>query len=224
LRIIHHATGDKRIPAVWDNVTHHLFDAMIIGPDGRDHLAWNIQLKEGPGKKLEAVGHTIRPISLPGYPNLLEPMRKYADRTQDPVFLDKIARLETTLASYVFSDGTLPSSLDAQTPLMQVVPSALLPEFWLYLARRLGHNLQQPVIAPRAFVTRSYQEITWKEDEWAWTLESGGKPLYAGIKLNPGAVFIGEEKPANLPPKAFAGEPVLEQVVLGRTGADGGIG
>jgi hypothetical protein len=212
LRVIGRATGDKRIAPVCDNVTRHLFDAVVKGPDGLDHLGWNIELAGE--KKLAVVGCSAQPISLPGYPGLLEPMRDYAEKTGESELLDQVASLESTLAAYVFSDGTLPSSLDRRQPIMQVVPSSLLPEFWSYLARRLGKNLQRPLLALRPSVRRRFENVIWEESSSAWRLTKDHALQFTGIKSNPGAVFIGAEPSANFPTRAFSDEPVWEEVSL----------
>ncbi len=165
-------------------------------------------------------GRALRPISLPGYPGLLDPMRDYAMRTGEPRLLEQVSRLESTLAGYVFTDGTIPSAIDPAMPLMQVVPSALLPEFWAYLARRLERALKPPRIAPRIAVRRSFGKISWTESAAAWWLTDDGAPLFTGIKSNPGAVFAGAEGPINLPPDAFPDDVALEEVrfTSGRAG------
>jgi hypothetical protein len=189
LQIILDYTGDPRLEGIIDNVSSHLFDAMITGKDGRTHLAWGANVEEGVLK-----GWTHGPIPMPAYPVLLPWMTRHLEKFPDKKKAGLLAELEQTLAGYVFSDGTIPTALQTENPILSVVPGSEILPFWSFLIERLDCNLKSPDLTKFVSTHRSIGDLTWKSGARAWSLERDGEPLFTGFKPNPSGIAIGTEK------------------------------
>lgn len=187
LGVIHGATGDERLPAVADNVTRHLFDALHTGPDHLTHIAWGATTL--PGERTRIAGWHEQPYSFAAYPELIRVMGDYLRRNPDPALEARLADLEHTLAAYVFSDGTIPYALGGD-PLFAIAGNSLT--LWSFLIRRLGENARvnlDEMTVP--CVERSLDHVIWRSDADRWSIERQGRRLFAGWKHNPGAVVAG---------------------------------
>lgn len=187
-------TGDDRLWEVTDNIGCHLFDALFTGNDGQLHLSWGAQTS--PDDRTSVPAWIKAPITLGAYPTLIRLMRRYLARHPDRMRAAQVAELERTVACYVFADGTLPGALGAKDPLFSIVtsPASGSIGLWLFLLERLGDKVRSPAHAPSGCIHRTNGVLTWKSNDRMWAIEQAGQRMFAGLKLNPGAIAIGPQE------------------------------
>lgn len=191
LHSIYELTGDSRIPAVIGNVSAHLFDAFFVDRAGDGHMAWGADTD--PQDKSRVAGWNTFPIVLPAYPEQVEHMRRYLSAHPDAEMSRKADMLERTLASRVFSDGTLPTALGGADPLFEIVPGSGF-DFWAFLVDRLGAGVRSPLGARVVSVSRSRGGLVYRSNDLLWSIERDGQRLFAGLRTEPGGIVAGDEK------------------------------
>ncbi len=187
-------TQDHRIDELVENISIHLLDAAYQHEDGHVHLSWGAQTHLL--AKSSVAGWTRAPLTLVGYPWLLSHLRAFAGQREEKRMMHVVSQIESTLASYVFSDGTIPGAIAAKDPIFSIVtsPSSGSLGLWLFLINRLGTKLQdpKPVTVPR--IQRSRGDLRWSSSPRLWRIDRAGRQLFAGLKRNPGAVAIGPDE------------------------------
>ena len=194
LETIRAYTGREQLQEVIDNIAGHVFDAIFTWEDGQSHLSWGAET--WPDDKTSVRRWLRTPITLNGYPETLKDMQRFLARHPDETGAAQVAQLERTLASYVFADGTIPGALGATDPIFSIVTSPVSGALamWLFLIDRLGEELRSPAHAPTGCIHRVKDGLKWKSNERMWAIEKDGHRLFAGLKLNPGAVVIGPDE------------------------------
>jgi len=185
---------DEQICDIADNITRHLFDALFYGEDGLLHLSWGAVTD--PEDKSHVKEWIRTPITLgAAYPGLLTCMKDYLRRHPDEKRAEQVLQLERTIASYVYADGTLPSAIAADDPLLSIATTpAYGVNFWLYLIERLGSRVRSPEAVPLPGIRRTAGDVVWKTSGKLWEIERSGKRAFAGYKRLPSGVLIGPDE------------------------------
>lgn len=193
LDLIYDYCRDSRVAQAMDNIALHLFDTLYEGDDGLLHMSWGAQTD--PLDKTRVLDWIRTPVTMSGYPGLIEQLERYVRRRPDERKAQQVAQLKKTLASYVFADGTFPGALRTEDPIFQLVssPNSGVLHFWLSLIDELGEGLRPPVIRPLPCIHRKAGGLVWKTNQRLWSIERGGERLYAGWKINPHGVVHGAE-------------------------------
>ena len=186
---------DIRLQAVIDNVTTHLFDAAFVAKDGLTHLAWGA--KTDPTDKSKVLEWIKTPVVFSDYSKLIPFMEKLLKRYPDKKKQTIVDALKDSFAAYIFSDGTLPAALWPADPIISIVPTSGVGNFWTMLIELLGDDLRDPVPVPVRCYHRSVGEFTWKSRGALWAIERDGKRVFGGYKpLSHGVTHGSEEQPA----------------------------
>ncbi|MCL2117992.1 MAG: hypothetical protein FWH27_06145, partial [Planctomycetaceae bacterium] len=198
-RIISDLDGkeDKRLQAVIDNVSAHLFDAAFVATDGLTHLAWGA--KTDPADKSRVLEWIKSPVTFGSYPELIRSMEKHLENHPDKEKQAIVENLKDTFAAYVFSDGGIPAALWPADPIISIVTASMgtFLSFWTMLIELLGDDLRDPAPVPARCYHRSIGELTWKSRGSLWTIEKNGVRVFGGYKpLSHGVTHGPEEKPA----------------------------
>ena len=203
---IHTHTGDERLPAVIKNIGEALFEAAFIAADGNTYLAF--------GMETDPDDKTIRGewIQRPCYasPTLLLEMKhhlnQYPDRKRQRIY----DALKETFCQYVYADGTIPNALGTEDPLFVAVSQ----NNWLDL---LLSSLNDKTIKniepePPLHIERHCDDLVYQSNPTAWRILRGGEVQYTGIKLDSGAITIGNELVARAPDLGFSNAEITEYV------------
>jgi hypothetical protein len=200
-RIISDLSGsgmeDKRLQAVIDNVTTHLFDAAFVAPDGLTHLAWGA--KTDPVDKSRVLEWIKTPVTFGDYTRLIPFMEKLLMRCPNVEKQVIVKALKDTFAAYVFADGGIPAALWPADPIISIVTASMgnLLNFWTMLIELLGNNLRDPAPTPTLCYHRSFGEYKWKSKGSLWSIERDGVRVFGGYKpLSHGITHGPEEQPA----------------------------
>ncbi|MCC3371858.1 hypothetical protein [Cohnella sp. REN36] len=185
---------DEQVCDIADNMTRHLFDALFYGEDGLLHLSWGAVTD--PEDKSYVKEWIRTPITIgAAYPGLLTWMKDDLRRHPDEERAEKVLQLERTMASYVYADGTLPSAIASDDPLLSIATTpAYGVHFWLYLIERLGSRVRSPEAVPLPGIHRTAGDIVWKTSGKLWEIERSGKRAFAGYKRLPSGVMIGPDE------------------------------
>ncbi|XHR28349.1 MAG: hypothetical protein ACFUZC_20820 [Chthoniobacteraceae bacterium] len=181
------STGDSRLSAVIENVSSHLFDAAFIAEDGRTHLSWGADVENGILK-----GWVRGPVPIPSYPVLLPWMRKYLAAHPDAEKQRIYDGIETTLAGYVFADGTIPAAVKTPDAIFAAVPNSELVHFWAFLIDHLGDSVEAVRRDRFVSVIRSAGDLVWQSTPDYWRLFRSDKPAYSGFKPDISGIVDGE--------------------------------
>jgi len=188
---------DKRLQAVIDNVSSHLFDAAFVASDGLTHLAWGA--KTDPTDKSSVLEWIKYPVTFSNYFKLFRLMDKFLKRHPDKAKQEIFDNLMKTFSAYVFSDGGIPSALWPTDPIITIVTATMgtLVPFWTILMEMLGDDLRDPRPVPSLCYHRSVGEFKWKSRGSLWTIEKEGVRVFGGYKpLSHGVTHGPDEKPA----------------------------
>jgi len=188
---------NKRLQAVIDNVTTHLFDAAFVAPDGLTHLAWGA--KTDPTDKSKILEWIKSPVTFVDYARLIPFMEKLLERRPDKKKQSIFDALKDSFAAYVFADGGIPAALWSADPIISIVTATVgsLSVFWNMLIDLLGDGLHDPATEPIQCYHRSFGAYTWKSRGSLWAIEKEGARVFGGYKpLSHGVTHGPEEKPA----------------------------
>lgn len=191
LHTIQTVRPDPRIPRVLKRLNDTLADAIFVDDQGAHHMAWGVDDAATTAAK-QRVWMRGR-LQVGEYPALLTHLHRHADKT-DVELREKIAGLEKTVASYLFSDGTLPTMLEAGAPLFAIVPSApSLVGLWLHLIARNPEGLAWNDIPTLPGVSRRCGPVHYVANASGWMIHEEGLPALRGIKqLSHGVLRPGE--------------------------------
>ena len=184
---------DKRLQAVIDNVTTHLFDAAFVAPDGLTHLAWGA--KTDPKDKSKVLEWIKSPVVFGDYTRLIPFMEKLLKRRPDRKKQAIVEALKDSFAAYVFADGTIPAALWPADPIISIVPTSGMGNFWTMLIEELGDNLRDPSPAPLQCFHRSVGEFKWKSRGLLWAIERNGARAFGGFRLLSHGITHGPDEP-----------------------------
>ncbi|RRJ96603.1 hypothetical protein Ga0100231_022630 [Opitutaceae bacterium TAV4] len=196
LEITYAATGDTRLPPIIDRACEYLFETLHTGPDGLTHVARRAKVSRATGKISE---WEQQPYAFNTYPLLILHMRDYLARHPDAIKTAQLQNLEKTLASYIYSDGTIPIALGAKSaPVFFIAGHPNYHSLWFFLVRHLGpknKTLALNDLPKLPTVMRTYGDSIWLADEKLWMLKKNGRRIFAGIKCESAAIAIGSEEP-----------------------------
>ncbi len=65
---------------------------------------------------------------------------------------------------------------------------------WSYLLHHLDVRLQLPVVRHIPCVHRQCDTTVFKSNGTMWSIDQGGRRLYAGLKINPSGIAMGPEE------------------------------
>ncbi|MBC2604424.1 hypothetical protein [Puniceicoccus vermicola] len=190
LEITHHATGDERLPAVLDNVCNHLFDAVFTDSEGWTYFGWGAETD--PDDKSYVKSWTRNPQVMTETPKLLLCLKDHLRRNPNPDQQKTFDKIEQTMAAYVFSDGSIPLTLNGDDDLFKVTSTPL--QIWSYAIQYLGKKLKSPKRTQIPCIHRSTGRVSWRCNQDLWTIEVDGVRQFGGLKSNPSAVVIGPEE------------------------------
>lgn len=191
---IYQDVGDERLPAIIDNVTRHLFDAVYTAPDGMTHLAWGAVTD--PVDKSRVVDWIRTPVVFGDYPALIGYMEDFLRRHPDPAKQAIVDSLKQTVAAYTFWDGSLPASLWPKDPIIAVVTTpAGFGGRWRWLIEQLAKKgeLQDPAEVEPICLHRQLGAYTWKTKGPLWAIERDGQRVFGGYKPVSHGVTHGQE-------------------------------
>ena len=192
LKLIYEYTGDERLPAVYDNVIAHLFDAVFVGENGLSYLARGA-ITDAKDKS-RILGWEKGAIAFNGYPKLVQQMQDYLTRHPDEEKAAVVEQLRSTIAAYTFSDGNIPMALCSKNPLFPAVSNPDCEGLLLLVLEVLGDNLKDPQRVEMPCIHRSHQNVTWKQKGRLWTIEADGVRQYGGFTRYPAGITIGPEE------------------------------
>lgn len=206
LESIYAATADERLPAVIKNTAEALFAAAFTAADGNTYLAFGMETD--PEDKAIAGKWIKRPCY--ASPTLLTEMRRhlsqYPNRERQQVY----DAVEKTFCQYVYADGTIPNALGTEDPLFVAVSQ----NHWLdFLLARLDREVIKGVVPeapPR--IERHCGGLVYQSSPSAWRILRNGQVEYTGIKLDSGAITIGDEPFANASDLGFSDPDIVEHV------------
>ena len=199
-------TEDGRVPAIIKNIGEALFEAAFTAADGNTYLAY--------GMETDPDDKTMRGewIQRPCYasPTLLAEMQRHLHTYPDPQRQRTYDALEKTFCRYVYADGTIPNALGTEDPLFVAVSQ----NNWLdLLLSRLDEKTIKN-IAPESplRLERHCDNLVYQSNPAAWRILRDGKVQYTGVKLDSGAIAIGDEPFARATDLDFSDPDVIEYV------------
>ena len=178
LELIYDVMGDERLYEAYHNVATHLFDAAFVADDGLTYL--HRGAITDPVDKTKILGWEDGTVAFSEYVKLIQHMRKHLAVYPDAQKADILARLEETVAGYVFVDGMLPQGLLGQNPLFAIVSYPCIGWYPELIMDILGDNLRDitPVTLPA--IHRTHKNLTWKQKGRLWAIEEDGVRKYGG--------------------------------------------
>ncbi|HSI07988.1 MAG TPA: hypothetical protein VK985_05310 [Rariglobus sp.] len=206
LTLIHRIKPDSRIPPILTRITETLTDSIFVDEAGFHHMASGIN-DAASRKQGRRVWLRNNKQVICDYTGLLTYLAKHGD-PRSTALKNKIFGLQKTVASYVFSDGTLPNAIDPEAPLFAVAPSAnTLSGFWRFLINRNPAGIEWKDIPAVPEVIRRSGPVTYFNNADGWKISEMGSPSLHGIKrLSHGVFRDGEEWPGcKLAPTSLPG-------------------
>ena len=193
LTVIYNNTKDSRIPDIIDNVVSHIFDAAYIAPDGMTHLAWGAVTD--PNDKSRVLDWKKTPVTFSGYPALIRNMQQYLNRHPNEKKQNILDALIETFCGYVFADGTLPTSLWSENPILSITYAGR-ESYLSALIEYLGDSLQDSKPVEEVCIHRQLGSYFWKQRGKLWEIDKDDTRIYGGYTSYPAGITIGpDEKP-----------------------------
>lgn len=183
-------TGDERLIKIHENVSLKLFDSIFIADDGLAHFSWGAQTFDE--NKSQIAGWDRYPLTIATYPELLFALEDFLHHSEDHQLLEQLDSVRDTLAAYLFSDGSMPTSLGGGNELFQIV-STRQDTLWHYMIHKLGDHIQSPQLVEQVCVHRRCGTTTWKTCGRLWAIEQDGQRIYTGCRSDPGGIEHGHQ-------------------------------
>jgi len=181
-------------------------EAAFTAEDGNTYLAY--------GMETDPDDKTIRGkwIPKPCYasPTLLTEMKNHLEKFPDRERQRIYEGLEKTFCRYVYADGTIPNALGTEDPLFVAVSQNNWLDLLLSRLDKEAIRNIEPEIPLR--IERHCGSLVYQSNPVAWRILRDGRVQYTGIKLDTGAITIGDELFERAPNLDFSNPDIIEYV------------
>jgi hypothetical protein len=196
LELIFPIHPDPRIPETCQRITDVLLEAIYVDQRGDYQMAWGAD--DAATALTDRVVWQKSKMQISDYPDFLLTLHRYNREPENAARKQRIEGLERTLASYIFADGGLPTSLDPETTIFHLVPSCFaLAKFWRFLVARNPAGVVWNEISPVPHLRRHQGDTVFETSPKHWKIEEEGKTLWRGIKSLPTGILRPDESLPN---------------------------
>lgn len=201
---------DKRISQTLERVAHAMGDAVYVDANGMHQLA--VGLDDAKTRSHGKAVWSKEKIQISDYPEAIMTFHMLGHYDERLKSLGD--GLEQTLAQYVFMDGTLPTTLDANRPMFAITTGSYsFSVFWDFLLWKNPDETLAEDLPALPAIRRRCQDLEYFTFRDGWSLEQNGHEVFHGTKRITHGIVPAGETLANDPfqvPDKFVFEEVVE--------------
>lgn len=212
LQSIYQDTGVESISPVLMSIRENLFRSVQHDQRRGWLIAWGAEYSET--DDLADLRWNTSKVQISAYPEILPILNAHALCTQNLTYQSKVAKLEEVLASWIYSDGSLPAALDLDAPILCLPGSWAQLAWWHYLLQCCTESIDFDQLPPVPTVLRNAGDLSFLHSRDWWQLRQGKESIWWGYKPDAHGVFRSSDTPANLSPPSHCTIDFEENIFL----------